>query len=621
MCGIAGIIRFDDVPVSAKVIQHMTDTLSRRGPDDQGTYCESGIGLGFRRLAVIDLSTAGHQPMFNEDKTVALVYNGEIYNFRELRSELQKLGYKFHSQTDSEVLLRAYEAYGMDCLKRIDGMFAFAIWDRRQKRLFLARDRFGIKPLHYMIRGCLFAFASEIKALKHVPLFSSEMDPLAIWDYFSYMQIPAPRTIYRCIRKMLPGHAMSVDISGQMKTWCYWKLTLEEDSGVSEEMWCEELRHNLETAVSRHLVADVPVGVFLSGGLDSSLIAAYGSRAHSAPLKTFSVRFQDNPAFDEGRYQRLVANTFGTDHYEFCATVNALHALEDVLLACDEPFAITSAIPLYYICKAARQLVTVVLTGDGGDELFAGYESRYRWFDRLEKLDWVPSFIWRIQKYVLMHCLSEDQRLSTLGRRMLRLSDLGLLDADRRYLSFMSYLTDQQKKSLLHPDLVHEIEREQDGIPTHWLHGAPSKGVLRQSYLELTSFLPDEMLTKTDRCASFHSLEGRVPFLDKTLVESAFRIPSRLKFDGNKGKLILRKASEPVLPAEIVSRAKAGFDVPIGSWLQFMNKEDRIRRPSEIINRTYLKKIEGMHHKGLRDWGHALWMVAVFNKWLEMNES
>ncbi len=530
------------------------------------------------------------------------------------------LGYRFYSRTDSEVLLHAYEAYGIDCLARLDGMFAFAIWDSRQQRLLLARDRFGIKPLHYMIHGCLFAFASEIKALKHVPFFSKEMDPIAIWDYFSYMQIPAPRTIYKCIKKMLPGHAMSVDMSGRINEWCYWRLTLEENTEISEDAWCEELRQNLEAAVSRHLVSDVPVGVFLSGGLDSSLIAAYGSRIHSEPLKTFSVRFAENPAFDEGRYQRLVAETFGTDHHEFCATVNALQALEDVLRACDEPFAITSAIPLYYICKAASELVTVVLTGDGGDELFAGYESRYRWSNRLKKLDWVPSFIWRIQEYILMHSLNENQRLSTFGRRTLRLSSLGSMDADRRYLSFISYLTDLQKRSLLHPDLIHEVDRQQENIPTHWLHGAPSKGVGRQSYLEFASFLPDEMLTKTDRCASFHSLEGRVPFLDKTLVETAFRIPSKLKFDGKTGKRILRKASEPVIPAEIVSRAKAGFDVPIGSWLQCLHWEDSLRHPSEIINLTYLERVADMHRNGSRDWGHALWMVIVFNKWLEMNK-
>lgn len=622
MCGITGIIYFDsDKAVDPVLLDRMKNQLSHRGPDDQGIFLDKNVGLGFRRLSIIDLSPQGHQPMCNEDGTIWIVFNGEIYNFQDLRPMLEQKGHRFKSGTDTETIIHAYEEFGAQCLDYLDGMFAFAIWDGRKRELFLARDRFGIKPLHYYHKNGIFAFGSEIKALLPLPQVARDIDYQALWNYFTLMQIPAPHTIYKDIRKFLPAQAMLVKADGSKKVWQYWDIHIEEDFSKTEDQWVEELRDLFEKAMRRHLYADVPVGVFLSGGLDSSGVVAYASKVKQEPIKTFSVSFAEDPGVDESPYQKIVADRFKTEHYEFRAKADILQAAELLIRECDEPFAISSAIPLYYICKMAGEHVKVVLTGDGGDEVFAGYNGRYHIADRLHGLDYIPAFAWCGAARFIDRYYRRNGDENDLVRRLQRVISWGQQTPDERYLSVFTFFTSFQKQQLLHPDVVREVQKGFGDYYQEIFDKAPRAGLNRKLYIDLKTSLADEMLTKADRCTSMVSIEGRVPLLDKSFVEAAFQIPCSLKLNGREGKLILKKVFADLLPPEIYNRPKAGFIVPLKRWMSPAVFRPLLQGNDSILNRPYLEKILSLNDTTRKNWGYHLFGIYQFLIWEQVGKS
>jgi len=614
MCGITGIFYFDnDKLVERYLLDQMTDSLRHRGPEDRGIYIDGNIGLGFRRLSIIDLSPAGHQPMCNENGTVWIVFNGEIYNYHELRLTLMHKKHKFKSRTDTEVIIHAYEEWGKECLEKLDGMFAFAIWDSKINELFLARDRFGIKPLFHFHKNGIFAFGSEIKSILPVPQVSRDIDYHALWNYFSFMQIPAPQTIYKDIRKFIPAQAMVIKPDGSSRTWQYWDIAIEEDNSKTEEEYAEALYELFEKAMRRHLNADVPVGISLSGGLDSSSIVAY-TRKIQQQIKTFSVCFPNDIAYDESQYQRIVSKYFKTDHYEFQVKPDILEASKLLIRECDEPFAVSSAIPFYYIASLASEHVKVLLTGDGGDELFAGYDQRYRSSELLNKLDFLPMCTWRRANDISNKLFPKTIGMDTFGRRLRKLTTWGAQTHDDRYLSMVTIFNTEQKELMLHPDIVREVRKDYGDYYDKILKQAPHYGLNRNLYLDAKTSLSDEMLTKADRCTSMVSIEGRVPLLDKSFAEMAFRIPTKYKLNASGGKQILKKAFSPLLPSEIILRKKTGFNVPLGAWLKEFNWDiiESYREPS-VIRKDSLLKMINANNLGQKDWSKHLWMIIVCN--------
>ncbi|MBU1908634.1 MAG: asparagine synthase (glutamine-hydrolyzing), partial [Verrucomicrobia bacterium] len=571
---------------------------------------------GFRRLSIIDLSPAGHQPMSSEDGSVWLICNGEIYNFGALREELRGRGHVFKSATDVEVILHGYEEWGEAVLDRLDGMFALALWDRRTRRLFLARDRFGIKPLHYATLPEGLVFGSEIKALLAVPDMPRRLDPQALWNYLSLAKIPAPETIFKDIRKLPPGHRLMVH-DGTVTLRRYYALPRERPLDMPVESAAEEVLRRLEAAVRTHLVADVPVGCFLSGGLDSSLIATLAARHTAGPLRTFSVTFEDSPDVDEAPYQKLMADRLGTEHHVVRARTDMTGLVPAMLQATDEPFAIASYMPLYHLSQLTRQHVKVVLSGDGGDELFAGYNTRYIDDERRRWLGWMRPLlggpaagggaVWNNR---------------ALLQRLRRRADLARRPEFDRFLTCCSRFRDFEKRALLQPDVL-------AATPATWgefLESAYDPGLPtsleRKLRFEAMTLLPDEMLTKVDRATSAFGLEGRVPFLDLAVAEFAWSVHPSVHWRAGQGKQVLRKTAERVLPPEIVHRPKGGFSVPLSRWLvedrTFMRplllepvaEFDRLIRPEAV------RAMLAAHDAGVGEHGEHLWLLYVLKSWL-----
>ena len=627
MCGITGMLH-QRQPISSEVLGSMTQCLTHRGPDDDGEFItpDRKLGLGFRRLSIIDLSEKGHQPMFDVTGKACIIFNGEIYNFRELRAELEGRGRKFVSRTDSEVLLNAYLEWGTDCLDRLNGMFAFAIWDVGKRELFLARDRFGIKPLFYTHSDDLFAFASELKSLLKIPEVPTEIDPHAVWNYLTLLQIPAPQTIYAGIRKLLPAHAMVVKHDGTLRMWKYW-LPETKELNLSVAELQERLVHELREAVRRHLVTDVPLGVFLSGGIDSSAIVALASQAGGDPLRTFSVSFSDDRELDEAPYQKMIVERYKTNHTEFRVTPDILTASEIILRSADEPFAVSSAIPLYYISKAASEHVKVVLSGDGGDELFAGYEPRYRIAGKIQFMDHVPG-PFRSFFSAAGGLIPQSATGSRVLRRGKRASELATLSVDERYLYSFGVFNKTQKQKLLMGHIQHEIRPDFGEQYQSVFDGAPPDVPRRHFHIDMMTALADEMLTKVDRCTSAVSIEGRVPFLDMQLAEFALGIPLRHKYDGGVGKVILRQALEGLLPKEILWGAKRGFNVPMDRWTKERSADIERQLVGEsspefrqYFNVGEIKRILDVHCRHNMRFGHHLWALMQFEQWLESDSA
>src|SRR3989441_415383 len=611
MCGIAGIMSFNGRPVSSEEMGAMCTAMVHRGPDNEGFYIGPGVGLGRRRLSCIDLQT-GPQPVHNEDGTIWVVFNGEIYNFRELRTQLQGLGHSFNTATDTEAIVHLYEEYGQRCVEHLRGMFAFALWDDRLKLLLLARDRLGIKPLYYAEVGGRLLFASELKAILQVPEVERSVKWRAVSHLFTGLTTPPAESIIEGVCKLEPGHLLIASPGKDPQTERYWEVRFEPDYSRSEEDYAEELRERLEESVALHLVSDVPLGAFLSGGLDSSSVVATMARLTSSPVKTFSIGFTDED-YNELHYARLVAQRFGTDHHELILEPNVVDILEDLAWYLDEPFGDPSAIPTFMVSKLAADHVTVVLSGDGGDELFAGYD-KYLVEGRERRFRFVPTRIRRLFG-LLSRLMPEGMR----GRNLLR--HFSLPEAER-CLDAVTLFRLEDKQKLFRKEAFERLSHDDPFRPEaeELTHGAGHWLTKLQS-LDLKRYLPLDILTKVDRMSMAHSIETRVPLLDHKLVEFAATIPPELQLRSGTTKYIFKQAMRGILPDEIIDRPKHGFAVPLGRWFRGQLGDfvrdlllSETSRGRGIFNTAYIEQLVQRHAKG-RDRDLQLWTLISFELW------
>ena len=611
MCGIAGIVAQRDQPVFAEELHAMCAAMVSRGPDDEGRFVGEGAGLAMRRLSIIDLET-GHQPVSNEDASIWVVLNGEIYNYRQLRSELEQRGHQFSTSTDTEVIVHLYEERGDDCVHALRGMFAFAIWDERRRRLLLARDRLGIKPLYYGTMAGRFVFASELKALLQLPEIDRRLNWEAVAHLLAYGTTPANESIVEGIHKLEPGHRLRLESRREPVVERYWELQFQPDRRRSEEETIEELRAKLREAVRYHLVSDVPVGAFLSGGIDSSAVVASMAMMATGRIKTFSIGFREQE-FDELPYARLVAQRFGTDHHELVLEPDVLDLLDHFAWDLDEPFGDASAIPTYMVSRLAGQQVKVALSGDGGDELFGGYD-RYVVEARDRRARFLPATI-RTLLARTSAVLPEDTR----GKQYLEY--LSKPDGER-YLHASTLFRPDHLRDLLTGEAREQVLAAQPERPRldrlagwdgHWLSALQDQ--------DFRYYLPLDILTKVDRMSMAHSLEARVPLLDHPFVEFAATIPADWKWHRGRTKYIFVKALRGLLPDEILDRSKKGFGVPLNRWfrgpLRPLVRElllsDSCRKRG-IFDETYLSRLITRQEQG-RPLDFHLWTLMSFELW------
>lgn len=610
MCGIVGIVAAPmGNPPERAVIDAMNGAIVHRGPDDAGVFIDERAALGMRRLSIIDLA-GGHQPMHDETGQIHVVFNGEIYNYRELRSELQARGRPFHTQSDCEVIVQAYAEYGDACFERLHGMFGIAIWDARSRTLLLARDRFGEKPLFYAHDTQRIAFASELKSLIRVPGFDRGIDNEALRSYVCYGYVPTPSSIFGSVRKLPPAHYLRY-ADGKVDIRPYYQLRFGPALAIGEAEAEERLAGLLDDAVRSRLVADVPFGAFLSGGLDSSVVVALMARAMSQPVKTFSIGFKE-AAFSELSDARRVANHLGTEHHELVVEPDAVSLLQQLVWYLDEPFADSSAVPTFLVAKMAREQVKMVLTGDGGDETFGGYD-RYLKFLRLQQFGPL--------RPPLAAALGLGGRLlgGSRGYRMRRIGERLRMPFPASYLSGVALTRADVAGSLLGEALRGD----------HWSGiGAPHDDLLAQTPLDrivaidFASYLPDDILVKLDRMAMANSLEGRVPLLDHRLVEFAVRLPPSLRVRDGRGKHLLRRVAERWLPADVLSKPKQGFAIPLDAWFRGALRElaedlvgSRAFAERGLMSAPAVRAYLDDHLAGRADHGETLWLALSLELW------
>ncbi len=623
MCGIAGFVTKDKKIVPNKVLEKMLDQIKHRGPDSSGTYLEDGVGLGTRRLAVIDLKT-GNQPIHNEDKTVWVILNGEIYNFRELRADLAKRGHRFYTQTDTEVIAHLYEDSGENFVKHLDGMFALALWDKKRQILLCARDRFGKKPFHYVETGEEFVFASEIKSLLFYPGVKKELDKSSLEKYFLYGFIPAPRSIYKGVKKLLPAHIL-IYRGGKIETKPYWEVKYRGEGGRSEGEYLAELEDLLSRAVERRLASDVPLGVFLSGGVDSSLVVALMAKlVGGESIKSFSIGF-DRKAFDETPYALKIAERFKTDHR--CKVFDAkdcYQALLEIPNFLDEPISDPSIVPTYLLSKFTRERVTVALSGDGGDEIFGGYPKYF--VHRLTHfIKRMPEFLsWPLERIAGAIPTSSDNKVFNYKIK--------------RFVSGMKYPPAVRNQVWIAPFLPREVlsllgretfssEDPFEEVSVHLKsYRSAGKDIFNQmNFLDTKLTLSDHYLVKVDRASMANSLEVRSPFLDTALAEFSFSIPSHLKVRGFQTKYLLKKLAEKYLPRETVYRYKMGFGIPLDYWLRqgdlrklvFQHLGRGALGQQTLLDPTAAAEILKSHYQGGEDQSSKIWSLLVFRLWEE----
>lgn len=620
MCGICGIFEFqrrDGIPES--LVRRMTDSIVHRGPDDEGIFIGEGVGLGFRRLSIIDVA-GGHQPLSNEDGRVWVMLNGEIYNFADLRQELIARGHQFRTRSDTETIVHLYEQYGEDCFRRLRGMFAIALWDSRDRKLLLARDRVGKKPLFFAANQNRVLFGSELKAILAADGLSREIDHEALADYFSFGYVPCPKTIYRSVRKLLPGHYLVIS-ERECREVPYWQLTFGNTEERSEEDWAEALRHQICEATRIRLMSEVPLGAFLSGGVDSSSVVAMMTHLMNRPVTTCSIGFDDKE-YDETDFARQIAAQFKSDHHGEIVRPSALEVLDKLVWHYDEPFADSSAIPTYYVSKIARRHVTVALGGDGGDESFAGYrrylldhrENQFRQFvpaplraavfGPLGKL--YPAAAWAPRIFRAKATFQSLSRTPVEG-----------------YFNSISYFRPPEKSQLFAKDFTRSLGgyNSIDVLQHHYQRAGTDDLLSRIQYVDIKTYLTDDILAKVDRASMAVSLEVRAPLLDHNLLEMAARIPSALKLKGRVGKYIFKKAMAPELPRGILDRKKMGFAIPLDRWFRGELKEaahsSLFDSNDGILDQRYLQTIWNQHQKRQYDRSQHLWAVMMFRKWKE----
>lgn len=610
MCGICGIVNIDSQSVDLALLKDMINLMHHRGPDDEGTYNNKYIGMGTRRLSVIDLST-GHMPISNEDESIWVIQNGEIYNYRELRRESESKGHVYKTNSDTEVIVHLYEEYGEDFVKKLNGMFSLAIWDEKLEKLILARDRIGIKPLFYFFDGHKFVFASEIKAILRDRSIKREIDMEAFNYYLSYKFVPAPLSMFNDIAKLLPGHMLVLE-RGKIKINQYWDFEYDETS-ESRNTYLERFHEVLRESIQRQLISDVPLGVFLSGGIDSSVLLVIMSELVDAPIKTFSVTFEDEYC-DESRYVRMVADQFRTDHHELIVKPDAIDILPKLIWHLDEPLGDSCVLPMYYLSKFTREYVTVALSGDGGDELFAGYD-RYR----REKF---ISIFCRIPKWIQRSILGPATIFPQLERKAKLIDKSLALSLEKRYKFWMENISEETKYGLINNNSSN-IDSS-DIVLNHFKECDVTENLKKMLYVDLKSYLPDDLLFKVDRMSMANSLEVRVPFLDEKVVEFSASLPTKLKLKGfatTKTKYLLRKYLRKHLPADIHKRKKQGFNLPVDSWFRGELKSfayevllDSGTNRSGIFNTNGLELFLKQHQDG-ENHGEAIWALIAFELW------
>jgi asparagine synthase (glutamine-hydrolysing) len=620
MCGIAGKVSAD--AVDPELLDRMCEVIEHRGPDSRGSFLEPGVGLGIQRLRIIDLET-GDQPIANEDDSVVVVQNGEIYNYRELRNELIGRGHRFRTHSDTEVIVHLYEDHGEACVEHLRGMFAFALWDKKRRRLLLARDRVGKKPLFYAERDGALWFGSEAKSILQDPAVPREVNLEAIDCFLQFQYVPHPMSAFRALRKLPPAHVLTWE-SGRSRINRYWDLSYEpKDRYASEEEACERIRDELLEATRLRLRSDVPLGAFLSGGVDSSAVVAAMSKLSERPVKTFSIGF-DVEAFDETRYAREVAELYDTEHEEFRVEPHAMEILPRLIWHYGEPFADQSAIPSYYLAELTRRHVTVALNGDGGDEDFAGYP-RFIANTLADRLDWVPPPLARGAASVLDR-IGPGPKPRSPRTRLRRLAHALALAPDDRYAMWIAYFTEPDRDALYSPELRAELGE----------HSA-ARNVIRAPYrasdgrafvdrlldVDVQSYLPGDLLVKMDIATMAHSLEVRSPLLDHEFMEMAARLPAKAKLDGTTTKRIFKDALAPWLPSHILHREKMGFGVPIGDWFRGALRD----LPAEILldpratDRGFfrpdgVRDIIDRHTSGVEDTSNKIWAMLQLELWM-----
>jgi asparagine synthase (glutamine-hydrolysing) len=629
MCGIAGKIYYQqDRAVEPETLAAMCQRLVHRGPDDDGFYLNGHVGLGMRRLSIIDLDT-GKQPIHNEDQTVWTVYNGEIYNFPDLRRHLEARGHSFYTHTDTEVIVHLYEEHGLDFVRHLNGMFAIALWDEKRRRLVLARDRLGIKPLFYAQLSDRFLFGSEMKALLADGLRPT-IDLQALSHYLSLLYIPAPYTIYQEIRKLEAGHLLLYQ-DRQMTRSQYWDLSPVPLLAVDPRPLADvqaELRDLLTDAVRCRLLSDVPLGAFLSGGLDSSTVVALMRRAHNGPIRTFSIGFND-PSYDELPYARLIAQRFETDHTELTVTPEVAELVPKLVYAFDEPFADSSAIPTYYLSQLTRQHVTVALGGDGGDEVFAGYLTYQA--DRLARLyDRLPGFLTRGLLPALVQRLPVSDGKVSLDFKARRFVNYALLEPGHRHYAWKAFFDDDLKRAILSDDILASLDGSLDTYPVFrkYYEAVPHHDLLnRFLYVDTKVYLADDILVKVDRMSMAHALEVRVPFLDYRVVEFMFRLPGWLKMPGLQLKHFLKATMGGVLPRKTLKKRKGGFNVPLPMWLKHELRplvQDALApariKAQGLFNDASVSRLVSDHLAGRADYSRNIWALLMFNLWHDRYE-
>lgn len=626
MCGIVGIFDLQDKrEINRELLNKMNQSQLHRGPDEGGIHIEPGLGLAHRRLSIIDLSS-GQQPMLNDDASVVLTYNGEIYNFMQLRTELEQLGFSFKTHCDTEVVLNAWIAWGEKCVDRFRGMFAFAVWDKHKQTLFIARDRLGIKPLFYAELGNgQLIFASELKALKEHPQLPRELEPTAIEEYFGFGYVPEPKTIFKNVYKLEPGYCLTLK-RGQSayKPRQYWDVTFSENDYGSEGQVAEELIARFEEAVKIRMMADVPLGAFLSGGVDSSGVVAMMSNNSDDPVNTCSISFGD-PKFNESKFAQKVADRYATDHRVEQVDPDAFDLISHLSGIYDEPYADSSALPTYRVCQLAKKQVTVVLSGDGGDENLAGYR-RYRWHTYEDRMrSFMPDALRKPLFGTMGRVYPKADWAPKIFRAKSTFESIGR-DSLEGYFHSVSFNSNETRSALFSDSLKQQLQGYQAvDVFRRYQSNAPVENPQSLvQYLDLKTYLVGDILTKVDRASMAHALEVRVPLLDHQLVEWMAGMPPGMKLKNREGKYIFKKGLEPHLPEDILYRPKMGFAVPLASWFKGPLKEKvknsllgNTMLDCGYFEKSFLNKVVEQHQAGLRDYSTTIWSLLMFDAFLQ----
>jgi len=620
MCGIAGQIRFDGRSVEREVLERMCAAIEHRGPDSRGVHLENGVGLGIQRLRIIDLHT-GDQPIYNEDRSVVTVLNGEIYNYRELRERLERSGHEFATQTDTEVIVHLYEEEGPDLVRSLHGMFAFALWDERRRRLVLARDRVGKKPLFYAERNGVLSFGSELNAVMQDPELSREVDHGALDSYLAFRWVPTPQSAFRAVRKLPPASTLVME-DGRSTIAPYWSLDYGPKLEVGDlAEFHERVRSEIRAATARRLVADVPLGAFLSGGVDSSAVVAAMAESTAQPVKTFSIGFTSD-GYNELPLARLVAERFGTEHHEFVVEPKAMEILPKIVRHHGEPFADSSSIPSFYVAQIARRHVTVALNGDGGDETFGGY-TRYVSNMALRRTESIPRPLRRALPS-LARALPRSGRVDSWPSRLRRVAFTLALDPSARYTAYMTRLNGMDRDELYTPEYRELVgaSRVPDVMGVPWRQSSGRSAIDVMLDVDVSTYLTDDLLVKMDIASMASSLEARSPLLDHRFMEFAASVPSHLKVRGTEKKVGLRGAMRGWVPDEVLDAPKRGFRAPIADWFREELRDyayevllDPATTGRGHFRADYVRRLLDRHTAGIEDHSQGIWTLLNYELW------